>query len=261
MGSIMEKLTTYHFEDEDLKSYPEEEFLIIYLKQNAFEIVTDLSESSHLFDLLERVEKDAAMKGVFIYNHPGCYSEEEYEAYLKRILKIKESEEIDLFTAHHSQSIRKRQINILNQFILNAIKMQKLVIIGLQGCVVTPFFGASLGADLRFVSENMRFSLAHLSFGLHPTGALPYLLPKFIGINRAKDFLFRGGDISAEQALKLGLINQIYPRDTFLDNCLAELKKLQRIDHHLIKITKQLMNTYAGELERYFEFESKISFF
>lgn len=257
----MKKLTTYHFEHEDLKSYPEEEFLIIYLKQNAFEIVTDLSESSHLFGLLTRVENDEKMKGVFIYNQPGCYSEQEYEAYLKRILKIKESEEMHLAAAHNSQSIRKRQINILNQFILNAIKMQKIVIIGLQGCVVTPFFGASLAGDLRFVSDDMRFSLAHLSFGLHPTGALPYLLPRYVGINRAKDFLFRGGSISAEQAQKLGIINQVFPRATFLESCLAELKKLQRIDHHLIKITKQLMNIYAEELERYFEFESRISFF
>jgi 2-(1,2-epoxy-1,2-dihydrophenyl)acetyl-CoA isomerase len=201
------------------------------------------------------------MKGIFIYNHPDCYSEEEYKAYLKRILKIKESEESDLSAAHSSQSIRKRQINILNQFILNAVKMQKLVVIGLQGCVVTPFFGASLGGDLRFASENMYFSLAHLTFGLHPTGALPYLLPRFTGINRAKDFLFRGGNISAEQALKLGLINQIFPQATFWEDCREELKKLQRIDPHLIKITKQLMNIYADELERYFEFESKISFF
>lgn len=257
----MKKLTTFTFEDEDLKSYREEEFLIIEIKQNAFEIVTDLSESSHLFDLLTLTENAPDMKGILLINHPGCFGEAEYEAYLKRILKINAGETMDWQAAHEGRSIRKRQINILNQYILNSLRAQKLIIVGLQGEVVTPFMGGSLAADIRFASEDMSFSLAHLTFGLHPSGALPYLLPRYLGISRAKDLLFRGGRISAQKALDLGLINQIFSAGNFLEACLAELKKLQRLDLRVIKITKQLMNIYSEELARYFEFEAKVSFF
>lgn len=257
----MKKLTSFVSENADLRSYPEGDFLIIEIKQNAFEIVTDLTESSHLFDLLALVNNDPEMKGVFLVNHPGCFSEAEYEAYLRKILKIKDEEEVDSLTTHDRKSIRKRQINILNHFILSAFKMQKLIVIGLQGCVVTPFMGASLAADLRFASEDMSFSLAHITFGLHPSGALPYLLPKYVGLSRAKDLLFRGGQIDAKEALKLGLVSEILPTENFPQACIQELKRMPPIDLHLIKITKQLMNIYAGELEHYFEFESKISFF
>ena len=257
----MKKLTTFTFEDEDLKSYREEEFLIIEIKQNAFQIVTDLSGSSHLFDLLDLTENHSDMKGVLLVNHPGCFGEAKYEDYLKKILRINAGEKMDLLAAHESQSIRKRQINILNQFILNSLRMQKLVIVGLQGDVVTPFMGGSLAADIRFGSQDMSFSLAHLTFGLHPSGALPYLLPRYLGISRAKDLLLRGGKIPAEGAMKLGLINQILPAENFLEACITEVKKMQRIDLRLIKITKQLMNIYSEELARYFEYEARVSFF
>ena len=257
----MKKLTSFVSENADLKSYPEGDFLIIEIKQNAFEIVTDLTESSHLFDLLSLVDSDPTMKGVFIVNHPDCFSETEYEAYLRKVLKIKNEDEVDGLSALDRQGIRKRQINILNHFILSAFKMQKLIVIGLQGCVVTPFMGASLAADLRFASEDMSFSLAHITFGLHPSGALPYLLPKYIGLSRSKDLLFRGGRIDSKEALKLGLVSEILPTENFPQACIQELKRMPPIDLHLIKTTKQLMNIYAGELEHYFEFESKISFF
>ena len=128
---------------------------------------------------------------------------------------------------------------------------------GLQGSVVTPFFGASLAADLLFATEDMQFTLAHLKYGLHPTGALPYLLPKYIGVNKAKYYLYRGGHISSNEALSLGLINKVYSSNSFLNNCLSEIRSIITNDVEVLKITKKLININADEIIKYFEYESK----
>lgn len=257
----MKKLASYTFEDADLKSYLQEDFLVIHIQQNAFEIVTDLSESSHLFDLLELVAEDEKVKGVFIFNSPGIFGEEEYDAFLRKVFDLKADDPFSKIATYDKQGIRKRQINILNHFITSTLANSKLIVLGLQGGVVTPFFGASLAADLRFGSSDMSFCLAHVKYGLPPTGALPYFLPRFLGLNHAKDLLFRGGKISAQQALELRLINQILPGENFAQECLEILRGMKHADTKFIRITKQLTNTFARELENYLDFESRILFF
>ena len=153
--------------------------------------------------------------------------------------------------------MRLRQINILNHFILEITKLSKIVVMGLQGCVVTPFFGLSLAADLRLVSDNFMVLFSHIKYGLHPSGALPYFLPKYIGLNHTQELLYMGGSISAKKARELGLINQIFPEKDFHHLCLDAIEILSNRHPNLIRSTKQLLNINITDLEKYFEHESK----
>jgi enoyl-CoA hydratase/carnithine racemase len=253
----MNKLQSLNFEDEDLHAFVQQNILIIHIKKNAFEIVTDLSESDHLFALLDLAEKKTEIRAIFIYNTSGVFDDLAYDSFLRKIFNLqKESDETN-FANISDQSARKRQINILNHFISYALNYKKILTIGLQGGVVTPFFGASLACDLRFVTPDMKYSLAHLKYGLHPTGALPFLLPQFIGYNSARYYLYKGGTISAEQALKIDLVSKILPSESFVEQCLSTLKTITRYDTEVMTITKKLLNTRADDLQKYFEFEAK----
>jgi len=253
----MTHYTSLAFEDDDFKSYLENEILIVNIKSNAFEIVTDLSESAYLFDVLDLAEKSHDVKAVFIYNSPGCFGDEEYELFLRKILKIDDRKTGDNFAEIADPSRRLRQINILNHFIYQAISFKKLLIMGLQGCAVTPFIGACLAADLRFATENVQFSFAHLKYGLHPAGALPYLLPKYIGLSKSKYLLYHGGRINVQEALDMGLINNIFNQDNFLESCLMEIKDIVKYDSEVLTITKKLFHTDPEELQKYFEYETQ----
>ena len=253
----MVKLASLDFEDEDMKSHIHQELLIIEIKQNAFKIATDISESNYLFDLLSLAESQPQIKIVFIFNRPGCLSDIEYQSYLQDVYG-KDSVDSIHAPASTKRQVRQRQINILNHFILEVRRSNKLIVIGLQGCVVTPFFGAALATDLRYASDDLVFSLAHVNFGLHPSGALPYFLPKYIGLNHTQNYLYHGGTSAASRALDIGLINKVYPANNFLDSCLSSLKKIKKNNLNVIMSTKQLFNRSA-ELERYFEQERKFS--
>jgi enoyl-CoA hydratase/carnithine racemase len=62
--------------------------------------------------------------------------------------------------------------------------------------------GASLAADFRFASENTVLALCHLKLGVHPAGALPYFLPKYVNYANVYNILFSGKNISADEALE-----------------------------------------------------------
>ena len=250
---------SFEYEDEDFKSYLKENIGIIKIKKNVFEIVTDISESSELFSVLDHAVQDSTIESLLIINEPACLSEEEYDQYLSKILshEVDETQEKKV-TDIGASILRARQINILNHFIVTMFEFKKPTAVGLCGSVVTPFFGISLAHDFRFAAENMVFSLSHLKYGLHPSGALPFFLPKFIGLAKAPDILMKGGTINAEEALRLNLINEIFPVIDFEDQCIREFRKICEKKSSVLSWTKRLLNNYGDDLKNYIDWESKI---
>lgn len=73
-------------------------------------------------------------------------------------------------------------------------------------------FGCSLAlaADVRFASASARFSLIFVKRGLTVDGGASYFLPRLAGL-RGMEMALTGDIISAEEALRLGLVNHVVP--------------------------------------------------
>jgi enoyl-CoA hydratase/carnithine racemase len=240
----------FEFENNEIKCYTIGNIGIIKLKSNVFNIVSSLGGSGNVFSIFEIAEQDSNIKLLLILNESCCFSDEEYSEFIKSIA----GKEI----GSEQEMVRLRQINILNRFIIEMLNFKKLVISCLSGNIVTPFFGASLAADFRFVSEDMIFFLSHLKHNVHPSGALPYFLPKYVGFSKASELLFKDGDINSNQALKLGLVNKILPKENFEKHCIQEALSFAEIDSNVVKSTKYLLNFSKKELDKYFERENDI---
>ncbi|KAA3609695.1 MAG: enoyl-CoA hydratase/isomerase family protein [Calditrichaeota bacterium] len=243
----MKNQISFVYEDQDFKSYLDGNIGIIKLKCNAYEIVRDYSESEYLFSILENVITNPEICALLLFNDPGCLNEEEYN-------QKKEKERSDNID---NSIVRSRQINVLNNFIKHIIELNKPVVFGLRGIISTPFFGASLAADFRFADENMCFLLSHLKHAKHPSGALPFFLPKYVGQGKATEILFTSQKINSSEALTLSLINEIFSEEDFETRCILETKKLSGITPSILRATKRLLIGYEKELNDYFENESK----
>jgi len=71
--------------------------------------------------------------------------------------------------------------------------------------------------DLRFASEEARFGTAFARRGLIAEYGLAWLLPKVIGHAHAMDILLSARMFAAQEALKMGLVNQVYPAERLLE--------------------------------------------
>ena len=67
----------------------------------------------------------------------------------------------------------------------------------------------TLVCDWRIADKTARFGLPEINLGIFPGAGGTLRLPRLIGTARAKEMIFSGGTIKAEQALEYGLINQI----------------------------------------------------
>jgi len=94
----------------------------------------------------------------------------------------------------------------------------KPVIAAINGPVVGLGLVIALYCDIRFASDAARFSTAFAQRGLIAEYGMAWMLPRLIGHSNALDLLFTARMIDAPEALRMGLVNQVLPRETFLES-------------------------------------------
>lgn len=86
---------------------------------------------------------------------------------------------------------------------------QKPVIVALNGTAAGGGAMLALAADLVIASETARFVDVFGKQALIPDGGYLYLLPRIVGMHKAKEIVFLGEQISAKEALDLGIVNRV----------------------------------------------------
>ncbi|HET6363684.1 MAG TPA: enoyl-CoA hydratase/isomerase family protein [Nitrospirota bacterium] len=87
------------------------------------------------------------------------------------------------------------------------------VIAAVKGETTGAGLGLALAADLRIASADTVFSFPEAQFGVPPIFGSSQRLYKTVGIGRAKELLFTGRMVDAEEALRIGLVNKVVPSD------------------------------------------------
>jgi enoyl-CoA hydratase/carnithine racemase len=93
----------------------------------------------------------------------------------------------------------------------------KPVIAAINGPVVGLGLVITLYCDLRLASDAGRFSTTFARRGLIAEYGMAWMLPRIIGIANALDLLFSARTIDAAEALRMGLVNRVFPQETFLE--------------------------------------------
>ena len=93
--------------------------------------------------------------------------------------------------------------------------VEKPVIAAINGPVVGLGLVITLYCDLRFASDAARFGTAFARRGLIAEYGMSWMLPKIVGIPNALDLLYSARMIDAQEAMRMGLVNQVFPQDVF----------------------------------------------
>jgi enoyl-CoA hydratase/carnithine racemase len=104
--------------------------------------------------------------------------------------------------------------------------IKKPVIAAVNGPAVGLGFILTLYCDLRFASETARFGTAFAKRGLIAEYGLAWMLPRLIGPANALDMLFSARLVDANEALRMGLVNRVFPQDGFLEDVYAYAREL-----------------------------------
>ena len=114
------------------------------------------------------------------------------------------------------------------------------VIGAVNGFAVTGGFELALACDFLVASSEARFADTHARVGILPGWGLSQLLPRRIGIGRAKELSFTGNYLDAEQALAWGLVNRVVAPEELLPTCRALAADVLSCDRRSVLGIKRL---------------------
>jgi enoyl-CoA hydratase len=120
-----------------------------------------------------------------------------------------------------------RKFMQFGQSVFNVIdNLPKPVIAAVNGFALGGGCELALSCDMILASEKAKFGLPEVTLGLHPGFGGTQRLPRLVGSAKAKELIFTGDMIDANEALRIGLANRIVPAEELM----GEAKKLaQRI--------------------------------
>ena len=101
----------------------------------------------------------------------------------------------------------------LGDVALRLHRIPKPTIAKVGGVAAGAGMSMALGCDLVVASDSARFSQIFSKRGLSVDFGASWLLPRLIGLHRAKELAFFADIIDARQALEFGLVNRVVPAD------------------------------------------------
>ena len=127
--------------------------------------------------------------------------------------------------------------------VLNRIeKLEKPVIAAVNGYALGGGCELALACDIRFASPNAQLGQPEVTLGICPGWGGTQRLLRIVGPARAKDLIFSGRKIMAEEAFSMGLINKIFPSDSLIFETTKYAKILSKNSSFAIGISKMLVN-------------------
>ena len=117
-----------------------------------------------------------------------------------------------------------------------------VVIAAINGYALGGGCELALACDLRLAAEQAKLGQPEVNLGIIPGWGGTQRLPRLIGISRAKELMFTGERVSAEHALKLGLVDHVYPGDQLLDHAQKLAQTIAAKPQTAIRIIKEAVN-------------------
>ena len=116
--------------------------------------------------------------------------------------------------------------------------LEKPVIAAISGFALGGGCELALVCDLRFAADNAVFGLPEIKIGMIPGAGGTQRLPRLIGTGNAKELLFLGESINAQEAYRIGLVNKVVPINSLMEearNTASALAKGSTIALAMIK--------------------------
>ena len=142
--------------------------------------------------------------------------------------------------------IFKQILEYLHSAISEIRRAPKPFIAAVDGMAAAGGFGLAMSCDLVLASTDARFEWAYGKTGLTGAESSTFLLPRLVGLRQAMGLLFLNPRLDAEQALAAGLINEVFPAESFDRQVDEVARRLAAGPTRAFGIAKGLINRAAG---------------
>ena len=120
--------------------------------------------------------------------------------------------------------------------------LEKPIIAAVNGFAMGGGFETALSCDIILASENAKFALPEVKVGFFAAASGVQRLSRYIGRLAAQEMMYTGRTIGAEEALKLGCVNEVHPHDQLITRAMEKAEQLCTVSPSAVKATKRVLN-------------------
>jgi len=139
--------------------------------------------------------------------------------------------------------VEARNFALLGQAVLSKVEnLPQPVVAAVNGFALGGGCELAMACDIRLASDKAKFGQPEVTLGVPPGFAGTQRLPRLVGKGRAKEMLYTGDMISADEAYRIGLVNKVYPAVELLPAAKALAEKLGSRAPVAIRLIKSAVN-------------------
>ena len=138
-------------------------------------------------------------------------------------------------------------------------EMRKPVVAAVNGVVAGAGLGVAVACDVRVAAASAVFRAAWSRVGLVPDAGSAFFLPRIVGFGRAMDMILTGEPVSAEDALRIGLVTRVWPDAEFADGWRAYARTLAQGATEAYALSKEGLNAaWDRDFASFLDLESSL---
>lgn len=136
----------------------------------------------------------------------------------------------------------RRRLYQLHDWVQPLMNLELPVIAAVNGPAIGAGFGLALAADFVLCSDVAYFRASFSRVGLVPDTGLFFTLPRVVGLQLAKEIIFTGRKVSADEAKALRIAMAVYPAASLMDEALRLARRLSQGPTAAIGASKRILN-------------------
>lgn len=150
-------------------------------------------------------------------------------------------------------SIRRRY----NPIVTKLRRMEKPIIAAVNGVAAGAGASVAFACDFRIITEKVSFIQSFTKVGLVPDSGATFILPRLVGVTKAFDLMLSADKLTADEAMKLGIINKVVAEEDLMKEAIALAEKLALGPTKAFALTKRAVNkAIFDDLEELLEYEA-----
>lgn len=140
-------------------------------------------------------------------------------------------------------ALAAREYSQIGQRTLSFIEnMEKPVIAAVNGFALGSGCELAMACDIRIASEKAKFGQPEVKLGLIPGHAGTQRLARLVGVGKAKELIFTGEMVDAQEALRIGLVSKVVAAEALLDEAKSLAQKIIEVGPTAVRFAKTVIN-------------------
>ena len=150
------------------------------------------------------------------------------------------------FQTTFDSGVEERSAWTLQEAIAVLESLGKPTIAAVHGFALGGGLELAMGADFRFLADDAKVGQPEILLGLIPGAGGTQRLTRLVGYQRAKELIFSGRQVDAEEALAIGLADKVFPGSDVLDYAMEAAREWATAPTAAIAAAKKALNLGAG---------------